>query len=99
MHIFHTMTTENDITKNTEQTNSLLVSENIAPNQELIDGCFYIQEKRWKTWDSYDMNGKCIITSLTKQGCINATRFYLKGLQEGFGEPVKSHEGTVGGKL
>jgi len=70
----------------------------IEENKEIIDGCFYVEEKRWKTWDSYDLEGKCIITSLTKQGCIDATRFYLKGLQEGF-ENTKTHEGVVGGKL
>lgn len=91
-------TTENDITKNTNQTNPLLVSENIERNQELIDDCFYIEQRKWGTWDSYHKDGKCIITSLTKENCIAATRFYLKGLQEGFPE-VKTHEGTVGGKL
>lgn len=91
-------TTENDITKNTNQTNPLLASENIKQNQELIDGCFFVEQKKWGTWDSYDKEGKCIITSLTRENCISATRFYLKGLQEGFPE-VKTHEGTVGGKL
>jgi hypothetical protein len=67
-------------------------------NKEIIDGCFYVKEKQWKTWDSYNLEDKCIITSLTKEGCINATRFYLKGLQEGFSD-TRSHEGTVGGKL
>ena len=41
---------------------------------------------------------KRIITSLTEEGCINATRYYMKGLQEGFGE-VKTHQGSVDGKL
>lgn len=91
-------TTESDITKNTNQTNPLLASENIERNRELIDDCFYVEQKKWGTWDSYDKEGKCIITSLTKESCVSATRFYLKGLQEGFPE-VKTHEGTVGGKL
>jgi hypothetical protein len=68
-------------------------------NKELIDGCFYVEEKRWATWDSYDLEGKCIITSLTKEGCINATRFYLKGKQEGKFEEEKTYSGEVGGKL
>jgi len=65
---------------------------------KLIDDCFYVELKKWGTWDSYDREGKCLITSLTEESCINATRFYLKGLQEGFQE-VKSHQGTVDGKL
>jgi hypothetical protein len=68
-------------------------------DKEIIDGCFYVCEKRWKTWDSYDLEGKCIITSLTKEGCINATRFYLKGKQEGKFEEEKSYSGEVSGKL
>ena len=69
-------------------------------DKEIIDGCFYVCEKRWQTWDSYDLeSGKCIITSLTKEGCINATRFYLKGKQEGNFEESKIYESTVQGKL
>lgn len=64
-----------------------------------IDDCFRVEQKRWGTWDSYDKEGKCIITSLTEQSCIDATRFYMKGLQEGFDQPVKTHESVVGGKL
>jgi hypothetical protein len=66
--------------------------------KNLIDDCFYVEEKKWGTWDSYDKEGKCIITSLTENECINATRFYLKGRQEGFPES-RSYEGEVGGKL
>jgi hypothetical protein len=65
---------------------------------KLIDDCFYVKERKWGTWDSYNKEGKCLITSLTEESCINATRFYLKGLQEGFGE-VNTHQGTVDGKL
>ena len=52
---------------------------------KLIDDCFYVKEQQWGTWDSFDLEGKCLITSLTEESCINATRFYLKGLQEGKG--------------
>ena len=65
---------------------------------EWIDDCFRVEEKRWGTWDSYDKEGKCIVTSLTKEHCVSATRFMLKGKQEGF-EDVKNYEGTVSGKL
>lgn len=66
--------------------------------QKLIDDCFYVEEKKWGTWDSYDKEGKCLITSLTESECINATRFYLKGQQEGF-STSRTYEGEVGGKL
>ena len=64
----------------------------------LIDGAFTVDKASWGTWRSYNAEGNGLVTSLTEETCINATRFYLKGKQEGF-EDVKSHEGTVGGKL
>jgi hypothetical protein len=67
-------------------------------NPEWIDDTFYIKEQRWGTWVSYDKEDKSIITSLTKEQCISATRFYLKGRQEGFTES-QTYEGVVGGKL
>ena len=67
-------------------------------NHELIDDSFYLEEKRWKTWQSYDKDRNNLVTSLTSEGCIAATRYYLKGRQEGFSD-TKTHEGTVGGKL
>jgi hypothetical protein len=65
---------------------------------EWIDRCFRIEEKSWGTWSSYDKEGKELITSLTKEQCILATRFYLKGKQEGF-EEVKNYESKIAGKL
>ncbi len=65
---------------------------------EWIDDCFRVEEKRWGTWSSYDKDGKEIITSLTKEQCILATRFYLKGKQEGF-EETETYDSVVGGKL
>jgi len=43
--------------------------------------------------------GKQLVTSFTEDECIKATRFYLKGRQEGFSEPEVIHDGTVEGKL
>lgn len=54
--------------------------------KKLIDDCFYVEQSRWKTWSSYTKDGKKLITSLHEDGCIHATRFYLKGLQEGFAD-------------
>lgn len=65
----------------------------------LIDGAFTIDKARWGTWRSYDAEGKELVTSLTEEACINATRFYLKAKQEGFTDEATSYEGTVGGKL
>jgi hypothetical protein len=63
-----------------------------------IDDTFRVEQSRWKTWKSFHKNGDSLITSLTQESCIAATRFYLKGKQEGFKESTK-YEGTVGGKL
>lgn len=67
-------------------------------NKELIDDCFYVKEEKWKTWNSYDTENKGIITSLTKEECIHATRAYLKMKQEGFNDS-KTYEGIISGKL
>ena len=68
--------------------------------KQLIDDCFYVEEKKWGTWDSYDKDGKCIITSLTEKNCIDATRFYLKLKQENrLNETEQTYTSTVDGKL
>ena len=71
----------------------------VKTSPELIDGNFSVTRSRWGTWTSHDAEGKGLITGLTEEVVISATRFYLKGLQEGWGESTKSYEGTVGGKL
>jgi len=70
--------------------------------KELIDDVFYVEEQRWGTWNSYNKEGKALLTSLTEEACIRATRFYLKGMQEGWNNTesvVKSENSQVGGKL
>ena len=68
--------------------------------KELIDEAFYVEQTPYKLWHSFDKDGKPLITSLTKELCISATRFYLKGVQEGWSEDgAVKYEGTVGGKL
>ena len=67
--------------------------------KKLIDDCFYVEQKKYGLWDSTDLEGKGLVTSLTEEQCISATRFYLKGRQEGFPQPEKVHDGVVGGKL
>lgn len=66
----------------------------------MIDDAFTVQETRWKTWKSYDKDGNVLIIALTEESCIAATRFYLKGCQEGWSNSeTETYEGTVGGKL
>lgn len=68
--------------------------------KELIDDFFYVEKKKWGTWDSYDKDGKCIITSLTEENCVSATRFLLKLRQENrLNETEKTYNSTVEGKL
>ena len=77
-------------------------TKEIAPVAEaipLIDDAFTVDKARWGTWRSYDQEGKGLITSLTEEACINATRCFLKWNQEGFTNEASSYEGTVGGKL
>ena len=64
----------------------------------LIDEAFYVEEGFGKTWKSYDKDGNALVTSLTSEACISATRFYLKGKQEGFSES-KTYSSKVDGKL
>jgi hypothetical protein len=64
----------------------------------MIDDCFTVVNSKWGTWSSFDADGKQLVTALGEQECIDATRFYLKGLQEGF-KKVAGYESVVGGKL
>ena len=68
-------------------------------DKQLIDEAFYVEQSNWKTWKSYDKDGKPLVASLTSEACIAATRFYCKGLQEGFGEGTTSYVGSVENKL
>lgn len=66
----------------------------------LIDNSFYVEQKRSGTWDSFTADGKPILTSPSEETCVHATRFYLKGLQEGWSEDNSiKYDGVVGGKL
>lgn len=67
--------------------------------KKLYDDCFYVEQKKYGLWHSVDKDGKGLITSLTEEECVRSTRFYLKGLQEGWTNDTITYEGTVGGKL
>ena len=75
------------------------MSQSQKQNHELIDDAFYVIQSRWKTWKSFDKEDKPLITSLSEEECVRATRFYLKGCQEGWGDATLTYDGTVGGKL
>lgn len=64
----------------------------------LIDDAFWIKKQRWGTFVSVGTDDKEIITALSEEGCISATRWYLKAKQEGF-EETKTYDSVVGGKL
>lgn len=67
--------------------------------KKLYDDCFYVEQKKYGLWQSHCLEGKGLITSLNEEECVRATRFYLKGLQEGWRDDTIKYEGTVGGKL
>lgn len=82
-----------------KQPKDMIVAEKKSVESPWIDDTFRIEQKRWGTWTSYDKDENALVSALTKELCAEATRFYLKGKQEGFPEPGSSYTGTVGGKL
>jgi hypothetical protein len=70
-------------------------------SKELIDDAFYVEEKKYGLWQSHYPDGKGIITSLTEEECVRATRWYLKAKQEGEFDNAseKTYDSFVGGKL
>jgi hypothetical protein len=64
------------------------------------ENAFYVEQKKWGTWDSYTPEGKCIITALTESDCVSSTRFYLKLKQENMLNEVQTtYSGEIPGKL
>ena len=67
---------------------------------EWYDDAFRVDQKKYGLWGSYDKDGKGIITSLTEEECVRATRFMLKLKQENrLNEVGNTYSGTVDGKL
>ena len=64
-----------------------------------IDEAFTVDKARWGTWRSFDRDGKELITSMTEEQCIAATRWYLKQRQEGLTDQASTYDGVVSGKL
>ena len=67
--------------------------------KKLYDDAFYVEEKKYGLWQSHYPDGKGIITSLTEDECVRATRWYLKAKQEGEFDKTeqKTYTGEVGG--
>ena len=66
----------------------------------VIEPAFTVIKQRWGTFTSVDPDGNKLVTSMTEEGCVEATHFYLKGKQEGeFTGPEATYDGVVGGKL
>jgi hypothetical protein len=64
-----------------------------------IDDAFWIKRQRWGTFVSIGADDLEIITALTEEHCLSATRWYLKQRQEGFTDDASTYDGVVGGKL
>jgi hypothetical protein len=59
------------------------------------ENAFYVEEKRWGTWQSHHPDGKGITTSLTEEECVRSARFYLKLKQDGtLDKPVEKTYST-----
>ena len=68
--------------------------------KQLIDDAFYVEQKKYGLWQSHYPDGAGIITSLTEEECVRATRFMLKLKQENrLNEVGRTYSGTVDGKL
>ncbi len=72
--------------------------------KQLVDDEFYVEKKRWGTYQSYDKDENGLITSLTEEQCIAATRFLLKVRQEEkngniVDETLKTYSGDIDYKL
>ena len=76
--------------------------ENLETSEvEWINDCFRVYKTQYGLWHSVMKDGRELITSLTKDVCIQMTHFYLKGEQEGWGKENSRvvNSGVVGGKL
>lgn len=71
----------------------------LQEGEKIYDSAFVIRKQRWGTYVSHALSGRQLITGTTEEIVEKATRFYLKGEQEGWPESEIVHEGTVGGKL
>ena len=80
----------------TDPNNVTVIKEDLP---KVYDEAFTVKRQRWGTFVSYTLDGEALITSLNEEGCIAATRWYLKAKQEGFTEEAATYDSVVGGKL
>ena len=68
---------------------------------EWIDDAFRVYKTKYGLWHSVAKDDEELVTAMTEQQCIDGTRFYLKGRQEGWGADTSRvlNDGKVGGKL
>lgn len=68
---------------------------------EWIDDCFRVWETRFGLWSSETKEGRKMLTGLTKEAVVSATRKHLQYEQEGWPEGSVRivNSGIVGGKL
>ncbi len=66
---------------------------------QVYDEAFWVRKQRWGTFVSVGSDDIDIITALTEEECVTATRWYLKAKQEGFTDDARTYDGVVGGKL
>ena len=92
------MTLTEETTKKSKNGSSKPGNSATKQGATLIDGAFTVRKQKWGTYVSYAEDGTELITSLTEETCIAATRFYLQGCQEGW-DDAPTHCGEVGGKL
>lgn len=69
------------------------------PQSQVYDDAFTVTKQRWGTFVSHDLEGNELITSLSLEGCVSATRWFLKARQEGFPDTATRYDSEVGGKL
>jgi hypothetical protein len=66
----------------------------------VIEPAFTVVKQRWGTFTSVDSDGNKLVTSMTEEGCVEATHFYLKGKQDkSFTGPEVTYTSVVEGKL
>lgn len=47
-------------------------------DKQLIDDAFYVEESTWKTWKSFDKDGKPLVASLTSELVLQQQGFTAK---------------------
>lgn len=69
--------------------------------REVIDDCFYVWKTRMGLWSTETLQGRKMLTGLTRDNVIDMTRWHLKCEQEGTLENYSRVVGSaiVGGKL